>query len=202
GLDLVLDGLERRGVGASLAEAIEDDADRILLLPLLELLVGAVLTGIAHGVPTEAVGLDLDERGAAALARALDGRPEPLAHHVHVVALEAIAGHAVAGRLHAEIGERARARHRGAHRVLVVLADEHGRELPEPREAHRLVEAADVRRALSEEAERGVIRPEVFVAEGRPRRERDVAADDAPAPEEAVLHVEEVHRAAHPPRAA
>src|SRR5690606_15354585 len=52
-LDLVLDGLERGLVGARLAEAIARDADRVLLLALLELLARAVLAGVAHRVTAE-----------------------------------------------------------------------------------------------------------------------------------------------------
>src|SRR5205823_6139745 len=63
-------------------------------------------------------------------------------------------------------------------------------------EREPLVESADRHRALAEEAERDVAVAAVLARERGADGERDVSADDAVAPEHAVLRVEEVHRSA------
>ena len=115
----------------------------------------------------------------------------------HVVGEEAVAVHAVAERLERHVLHRHRARERRAHRVLVVLADEDDRQLPQRGEAtaprgSRRCSPRPRRRSTS------VTRPSprYLRREGDAGRERDVPADDAVAAEHVVLLVEHVHRPA------
>ena len=80
--------------------------------------------------------------------------------------------------------------------VEVVLADEDDRQLPHRREVQRLVERADVGRAVAEERDRDLVGP---AQPGRPRRadrHRQVGADDGVGPEHALVGLGQVHRAA------
>ena len=85
---------------------------------------------------------------------------------------------------------------------MVVLADEDGGDLPELREVERLVERADVRRAVAEERDRDAR----LVAELEGERGADdrgqAAADDGVRAEVPALDVVQVHRAAVAVRAA
>ena len=73
-------------------EAGAERVDRIALVPLLELAVGAVGGGVGAGVPGVAVGLHLQQRGAVAGARPGGGGLHGGAGGVHVLAVDHLAG--------------------------------------------------------------------------------------------------------------
>src|SRR5215813_14522516 len=84
-LRLVVEGVElllRRD--AELLDALGEDADRIALHPLLELLLAAILPRVGHRVPAKAVRLGLDEERLALAACPVDGVAHRLAHLQHV----------------------------------------------------------------------------------------------------------------------
>ena len=81
-------------------------------------------------------------------------------------------------------------------RVVVVLADEDGRNAPELREVERLVEGADVGGAVAEEGDRDARLAAHLEGKRRPDDAGEPAADDCVRAQVAVLHVVEVHRAA------
>ena len=185
-------------LGHPLAEVV----DRVALAPLLDLLLGAVLLGVGHGVAAVAVGHRLHQLRLALLARAL----ERLAHHrvgvehVHAVALRA--GHAEALRLPRQVGHRRVALQRGAHAELVVDDQEDDRQAPQRSQVHGLAEGALVGGAVAGHGEDDVLG---LVVVGRQRdagRQRQRAAHDPVAAEEAPVPVEEVHGAAAAARAA
>ena len=183
-------------------EPLGEGGDRVALAPLLDLLLGAVLLRVGHGVAAVAVGHGLHELRLALLARA----PERVGHdgvhveHVHAVALGA--RHAEALRLQGEVGDRRVPVERGAHAELVVDDQEDHRQLPERGEVHRLAEGALVGGAVAHHREDHVLGALVVGGERDARGERERAADDAVAAEEAPLAVEEVHRAATASRGA
>src|SRR5215470_9847584 len=79
-LRLVVEGVELLlGRDPELLDALGEDAERIALHPLLELLLAAVLAGIGHGVAAKAIRLGLDEEGLALAARSPDGMAHRLA---------------------------------------------------------------------------------------------------------------------------
>ena len=141
--------------------------------------------------------LRLDERRAAARARAIDDPHRGRVDRVGVVPvdddrLQAVRGRAIGGRM-------LHRRHLADRRVLhveVVLADEDHGQLPHDGQVERLVERADVRGAVAEEADDDLSRLTLL---RRPRgagRDRHVRAHDRVRAHRAVLDAREVHRPA------
>ena len=93
---------------------------------------------------------------------------------------------------------------RGAHRVAVVLDDEEDRTEslfpPQTGHVHRFVEGADVHRAVAEVADADAIGLAIAQRVRGAGGEREMSADDSVSAVEAVLRIEEVHRAALPLR--
>src|SRR5579862_7875187 len=83
-LDVAIEAVER-GAVAGLLEPRPGPEDRVLLLPLLELVLRPVLARIAHRVAAEAVRPELHERWLTVGARALDGLAEAVLHLEDVV---------------------------------------------------------------------------------------------------------------------
>ena len=79
--------------------------------------------------------------------------------------------------------------------VEVVLADEHDRELPDGGHVERLVERADVRCPVAEEAHGHLSRPARLRRPGGTRGDRHVGTDDRVGAHRTVRHVRQVHRA-------
>ena len=181
---------------ALLLELAREDLDRVVLAPLLDLLLAAVLLGVGHRVAAEAVGDRLDEHRLAIVARLLERLADHRVGVEHVHAVAAHAGHAEALAAAVQVGDRGVALERGAHAELVVGDHEDHGQVPQRREVERLAERALVRRAVAEHAERGLLGPAVVGGERHAGRQREVAADDPVAAHEAVLEVEHVHRAA------
>ena len=172
--------------------------DRVLRLPVR---VGerlAVRARIALVVPAQTVRQALEEERAAAGARRLEVASERVPHGDDVVPVDGVALDLV-GRDHVAHALDVRVRRaRRELREAVVLADEDERQLPERREVDGLVEVAGLHRAVAEEDDRDRVLALLPRGQGTSERERDVAADDAGRAHEAVLHVDEVHRAAEP----
>ena len=91
---------------------------------------------------------------------------------------------------------------RGAHPELVVDDHEDHRQLPERGEVHRLAERALVRGAVAHHREDHVLGVHVVGRERDAGGQRQRAADDPVATEEALVPVEQVHGAAAAGRAA
>ena len=180
-----------------LLEDLAEEQDRVVAHHLLDLLLRAVLAGVGHGVAAVAVGLDLEERRALLLARAVDrlGRgpraPSSSVHPVHVAAGDAVGAAALVEVLH-----RRGAVERGAHAVAVVLDDVDDRQLPERGDVQGLVEGALVDGAVAEEAEHHLLGLAQADRVAHARRHRQVAAHDAVPAEVAGGDVVEVHAAA------
>ncbi len=183
-------------------EALGKRLDRILLAPLGDLLLGPVDLGVGGGVAPVAIGEGLDQRRATILASDSQMLGDGLAHRQHVHAVGADAGNAEALGLLREVGDRGMALDRGPHAVEVVLEDEDDRQAPQGGEVHRLAEVAGVRGAVAEHADGDVVGSLVVGGERDAGGQRQVAADDAVATEEATLVVVDVHRAAAPARGA
>ena len=144
----------------------------------------------------EAVGAQLEKEGSAAFAHGRRRAPAGVLDRAHVHAVDGPGRHLVARRLQAQVGLRLGARQRRAHRVQVVLAAEQHGQLPECRQVHALVELAFGDGAFAEEACRHAPASLELVRERETHGEREAAAHDRVAPEEAAAGVEDVHRAA------
>src|SRR5262245_42999770 len=202
-LDRVLDDLrdlrvERLELLVADPELVAQVRDRVMLLGrLADVVLRAVHLRVADVVAVHAPHLDVEEPGAFAGAHMLERLLRLRVDILDVLAVDLDRAHVV--------GERA-LRHVVPHgRVLparrrlgpaVVLAHEHGLRLPELREVERLVEGADVRRAVAEERDREVRLAAQLVREPRADHRRQAAADDGVRAEVAALEVVEVHRAA------
>ena len=141
----------------------------------------------------------LEQERPLAAARRGEEPGEGLADGDDVVAVDGLALQAVR---RDDVADALDDRVRRARRELgeaVVLADEDRRQPPERRQVDGLDEDAALDRAVAEEDDRDPRRrPSSRAREGAAERERDVAADDAGRAEQAVLDVDEVHRAAEP----
>jgi hypothetical protein len=152
-------------------------------------------------VPTIAIGFNLEQRRRKLGPRPLDGDADAITHLEHIVGHEAIARHRKAGRSQRDVGMCQRPLQRRAHRVLVVLDDEHNRQLPQASQRHALEERALIDRAITEEAQRHLIEVAILAAERDPRSQGRLRTNDAVASEEAMGSAEHVHRATEPTHA-
>ena len=142
----------------------------------------------------------LDQRRAAAGARALDRLARRLVHGEDVEPVDAHAGDAVADRF---VGERLGARlrlDRRRDRPAVVVADEHHRRVHHGREVDAFVERALARRAVAEERHRDRVLAAQLLPPGEPGRVRQVRRDrDADRRDVPVGRVPPARRMAAPP---
>ena len=126
-----------------------------------------------------------------------------LVDRLHVLAVDLHRPHVVRERaLRHVVPDRRVLPARRRLRPVVVLADEDRLRLPELREVERLMEGADVRRAVAEEGDRDARLAAQLEGERGPCDLRQAAADDGVCAEVAALDVVEVHRAAVAVRAA
>src|SRR5437879_2242596 len=165
-----------------LLEVGAEARERVLLLPRRHLLLGPILSGIVRGrVDAKAVRHALDQRRTLTRARPLDRLARGRVDREHVVAVHLDPGQTVGERL---LGDRLRVGlllERYGDRPLVVLADEHDRHVPDPREVQRLVEVTLAGRAVAEirhddrvvAAVLGGVGQADRVGELRPHRDRD-----------------------------
>ena len=167
-----------------------------MLLPALDLLLGAIQLGVVHRVGAEAICAQLEEAGPATVTHHFRRAVGRVLHREHVHAVGVPGWHLVGCRLQRQVGLRLRALERRPHRVEVVLAHEQNRQLPQSREVHRLVELALRDRALTEEACGHAPAALQLVGQCEPDGQRQAAADDRVAAVEAAWGVEDVHRAA------
>ena len=204
-LDSLVHGLDRllvQRVGVLLrddplvGQALAEVQDRVAAPPLLDLLLCSVLLGVGHRVTAVAVGHGLDEPRLAVLARDPQRLPHRGVHVEHVHPVAARAGHAEPCRLLRQVGDRRVPLERGPHAELVVDDEEDHGQLPERHQVHGLPERALVACAVAEHADDRVVGLPVVAREGDAGGERQVAAHDPVAAEEAALQVEEMHRAA------
>src|SRR3954469_5658425 len=204
-LDRLVDGVDRRlvellevvlGEDLLLDEALAERLDRVALAPLGDLLLRAVLLGVGHRVPAEAVRDRLDEDGLAVLARLPQRLRRDVVRVDDVHAVAAHPRHAEAVAALVQVRDGRVPFERRAHPELVVRDHEDDRQLPQRGEVERLAERALVRGAVAELAEHGVLGLLVVGAEPEADRDGEVAADDPVAAHEAALEVEHVHRAA------
>src|SRR3954451_7805289 len=150
----------------------------------------------------EAVGHGLEQLRLALLARLAQRLGGGRVHVEHVHAVAARTGHAVALGLLRKIRDGGVTLEGRAHPELVVDHHEHNGQLPERSHVHRLAEGALVGGAVTEHAHHGVVGALVVALQRHAGGERQVAAHDPVAAEEAALDVEQVHRPAATVRAA
>ena len=175
-----------------------EKSDRILVFAVVRdfLLRAVSVVRVGHGMPTIAVGENFQQRRFGFLVRALDRLGRFFAHLVEDVAVAQFPRHVVAlGALGQRLA-RARTLLARAHRVFVVLDDEHHRQIPQRRQIIRLVHRPLVHRAVAHERQATALDPLVFQRIGQPRPQRHLPADNpVPAPVFFVRR-EKVHRAA------
>ena len=145
-----------------------------------------------------AIGLGLDQRRTLARPRPLGRLERGFGDGGEIVAVDDDARHRIGARAVGDIGDGGRAGHRHRHRILIVLADEDDRQLPDRGEVERLVKGALVVGAVAEERERDRAGAPLLGAERRADRDRQAAADDAVGAEIALRRLGDMHRAAAP----
>ena len=173
--------------------------DRIARLPGLDLLARAVAVAVGARMAARAVGLALDQRRALARPGPVGRGEGRLGDGGEIVAVDDDARHRIGARPVGDIGDRGRARDRHRHGVLIVLADEDDRQLPDRGDVQRLVKRAFVVRAVAEKGDRDRAGPALLGAERGADGDRQAAADDAVGAEVAPGRIGDMHRAAAPP---
>ena len=169
----------------------------IARLPGGDLLVRSVLAGVGSRVAAVAVGQGLDERRPLAGTGARDRRRRDVVDRLDVVAVDDDRLQAVGARpVRGGPGDRRDRADRRVLHVLVVLAHEDDRGLPDDGHVERLVERSDVRRAVAEEADRDLAALAVLGGPRRAERDRQVGTDDGVRAQDAVLDAGQVHRPA------
>ena len=170
---------------------------RIALQPFLELAWRPVFGGIGARMARMAIGKALDERGAAPFARLLKRRERSPIDDIGVVAIDDDALKTVGRRAIARgMFHRRHVADRRVFHVEIVLADEDDRQLPDGGEIERLVERANIGRAVAEEADGHVLLAEILRAPGRATGDRQMRADNRIGAEHVMLDRGQVHRAA------
>ena len=198
-----VDRLELRLGDARFAQLRAHAADRVVHLVLGDLVLRAVgEPGVGDRVAAVAVGHRLQHGGRALLARGAQQAVGRLDDRVEVVAVDALAVHAVRARALVQLRLGGGARDRRAHAVLVVDDEEDDRQLPQRGEVERLVPGAHVHGAVAELADDRLRLALAHEREREAGRDRQLAGDDAPAAVVAARDVEQVHRAAAAVRAA
>src|SRR5690606_21849937 len=175
--------------------------DRILLAPLPDFFLGAVLLEkVGRPVRDQPVGVRLDAIRLARLADTLRGSLGNLEDRFEIHAVDALPFDAVGLVLLAEVRHRRRALDAGAHAVLVVFEDEeagaHLALAPEASKVRCLVEGAVVHRAVAVIELDDAVLAAIALGVGHADAKRNVPADDAVAAHHAAFRVEEVHGAA------
>src|SRR5688572_6774161 len=200
---LAVDGFQLVLADAAVDQPGADLLDRVLRLAhMLHLLAGAVLCGIGHRVAAVAVGHHLEDERPLAGTRMLDGACARRANLLDVHAVDVLTRNGERQAALGQIRRRRRALDRGAHRILVVLDDEHGGQLPQLRHVEGLVDLPLVGGAVAEVCEADPAIAAIEVGEGEPGAERHAGADNTVAAVEAFLGREHVHRPAFALRAA
>ncbi len=127
--------------------------DRVALAPLLDLLLGHVLHVVVGGVAVHAHRHRLDQRRPLAGQRPLARGARRLEHRLDVVAVDGHPDEPVGGGPLDRVDRELLVQRRRI-RVLVVLQDEHHRQLLHAGPVHRLVEVAARGRAVAEPGHR------------------------------------------------
>ena len=155
-LGLGVEVVEELLVDQAVAAQVDlEPLDRVLELPVLELVVEAVARRVVgRGVRTHPVGVGLDERRAVAVAGALQRGLRDGVRRQHVVAVDADAREAEAQRALVE-RDAGLALDRLGDGPLVVLAEEHDGGVVGRGEDERLVDVALRGRAVTEVGEHG-----------------------------------------------
>src|SRR5215217_41299 len=175
------DALERLLVGGAVFREVGgEDPDRILVLGLLDLLARAVRpVVVVRGMREEAVGLGLDQRRAVAGAGALDRLLHRAVARERVAAVHDHAGESIRLGAVGHVLDRHLLGLRHRDRIVVVLADEHDRQLVDAGEVEPLVPVALARRALAEPARRDGLLAAILRGVRDAGRVRDLRPDRA-----------------------
>src|SRR5438270_2418052 len=189
--------VERLEVVVGETELVTQALDRIVVRGVLAVFLRAVDLRVTDVVAVHAVRLDVEENGAVAATRVLERFVRSFVHRLHVLAVDLDRAHVVRERALRHVVPHRRvlpARRRLG--PMVVLADEDRLRLPQLRKVERLVERADVRRAVAEERDcdaRLIAQLERKAGAGD---RRQAAADHCVRAVVAALDVVQVHRAA------
>src|SRR5579884_58261 len=195
--------VERLELVVGQAEPLAEPRDRVVVGRLLAVVLRAVHLRVADVVAVHPVRLDVEENGPVAGARVLERLARRLVHRLDVLAVDLDRAHVVGERALRHVVPHRRVLPAGGRlRPVVVLADEHRLRLPELREVERLVERADVGRAVAEERDGDARLVAQLEREARADDGGQAAADDRVRAVVAALQVVQVHRPAVPVRAA
>lgn len=147
-----------------LQEAVEG-GDGVAMAPLLNFGLGAVELSVEHGVGSIAVGLGLEELGALAVADGIHSLFHGGFDGENVHAVDDFGGHTLADGLGGDVGDGLVQGERGAHAVVVVLADEKKGNLPQGSQVQGFLELAFSGGAVTEEADGDTIASKLLVGE-------------------------------------
>ena len=165
-----------------------------LLLHFFPVTVGCAR--VADVVPSEPIGIAIEQRRAAAFACAGDGRLRRSVNLQHIVSINGNARHIVGRRAHGDIFYTLMLVLRRAHPEAVVFTDKHHRQVPHGGEIERFVEDTLVRRAIAEERDGDLLRATEFGGEPGTGGERNTRADNAVGTQNPCRFISDVHGAA------
>src|SRR5215210_1808764 len=185
---------------ASFEELMLEEADRVALAPLFDLVFRPVLLKkVSRPVWRRTVRDRLDGVGLAGLPDLLRDSVGTLEDRVQVHTIDFLVLYTIGVELSREIGHGCGTGDRCAHTVLVVLNDKEGRvhsiPAPEPCQVGSLVERPNVYRPVAEIELADLIGLLVAQSVAHTYTYGYVPADDAPTTIETPLDIKEVHRA-------
>ena len=188
-----------RGSPRSAAISVPILIELIALQPRLAL-GGRAIAGVEILVRTDvlqpAIGAAFDEGGPLAAAQRRDRGIGFRAQFQHIAVFDAARRNSVGLDTFAQALRRPAPRHRRVNGVEIVLADEQDRQFVQSREVQALGEHALFGRAIAEKGHDHAIASRALERQRKADRERDRGSDHGAGAQNAMWHIDEMHRAA------
>ena len=181
------------GQDALFDEPGAERVDRITLEPLVELALRSIRCRVGPGVAGVAIGLQLEQAGTLPPAASVEGFFDGACYRVDILPIDDHARHPIAHRPIGDVLDGGGDIDAAVLAVLVVLADEDNRQLPDRRQVEALMERADVGRPVAEHRDRRIVGPPDLGGQRSAGRHRNTGSNNGESRQQADRHVTKVH---------